>query len=209
MKRILLLAAAGFIALSVQAQIPDPIPNTYINDLTQKLSPEQIRTLNDSILSIEKRTSVQIAVIIIPSLPPDIEIEDYAREVGNKWGVGNAQNGVVYVASLQEHKQRLEIARNLEGDLPDVVCLHITDDLKPFLRAENYAGAIGELVKQINDRVDPVAKEQLRLAEIESNKKRDRELRSVMVGLGWISFVRSIRMDYILYFLSPGDPTPA
>lgn len=203
MKKILFLSLL-FLPFITFGQIPDPIPNTYINDLTGSLSKDDLYNLNVSILNLEKKSSVQVAVLIIPNLPPDIEIEDYAREVGKKWVVGNAKNGIVYVASLQEHKQRLEIAQNLEGDLPDVVCLHITDNLKPFLRNKDYAGAIGELISQIDKRVDPVAKEQLRLAEIEDQKRSDKERQDVFKTFGWIGGIGVFGWIIYYIFFLPG-----
>lgn len=199
-----LLFSLLFLPVIIFGQIPDPLPNTYINDLTGSLTKDDLYNLNVSILNVEKKSSVQIAVLIIDNLPPNMEIEDYAREVGKKWGVGNARNGIVYVAVINERKQRLEVAQNLEGDIPDVVALHITEDLKPFLRAQDYAGAVGELIKQISERVDPVAKEQLRLAEIEAEKRSKKELRSVLIGLGWIAGLGAGGYGIYYFFFLPG-----
>lgn len=133
--------------------LPDPKPNTYINDYTSSLSEDQIYNLNVQIKALEDQTTVQMAVILINHLPSDMSIEDYARNIGNKWRVGINHNGIVYVAVLKERKQRLEIARNLEGEIPDIAASEIIDQLKPGLRQEDYYGALTILVTEVGKRL--------------------------------------------------------
>ncbi len=201
MKKILLLAASGFVALLGNAQqIPAPLPNTYINDISKTLTPSQLYELNDSILSLEKRSSVQMAILIIPELPAGMEIEDYARAVGNQWGVGHARNGLVYVASLKEHKQRLEVAQNLEGDIPDITAHDITENLKPYLREQDYYNTIKLLITQVAAFVDPVAKEHQRLSVIEADKKERQQLKEIAVVFAWL-FGLAAAVYGVYYFL--------
>ena len=134
-------------------QFPKPKPNTYVNDYTNSLSADQIYHLNLQIKAIEDQTTVQVAVILINHLPSEVSIEDYARSIGNKWKVGINHNGIVYVAVLKERKQRLEIARNLEGEIPDITAAQIIDELKPQLRQEDYYGALMILIREIGSHV--------------------------------------------------------
>src|SRR5438270_5231558 len=147
MKQFLLLIL--FIPFFCRSQIPAPKPDTYINDYTSHLSAGEIRQLNERLYSLEKQTTVQVAVLLINALPADMSIEDYARAVGNKWKVGLNHNGLAYVAVLQARQQRLEVARNSEGSIPDVTAAEIIDQLKPFLQQEDYFGAIGQLITQL------------------------------------------------------------
>lgn len=133
------------------AQIPKPQPNTYINDYANVLTPDQVYQLNIRLRHLEDETTVQVAILLISNLPPDLSIEDYARRVGNDWKVGVNHNGIVYVAALQEHRQRLEIAERLEGDIPDVAAAEIIDNLKNDLRNEDYDAAMNLLVTQIDN----------------------------------------------------------
>src|SRR5437763_13338763 len=100
MMRILLCFL--FLPIFCLAQIPKPTPGTYVNDYTGSLSVEEIRMLNEQIRSLEDKTTVQLAIVIINDLPNDMSIEDYARQIGNKWKVGVAHNGLVYVAVLHD-----------------------------------------------------------------------------------------------------------
>lgn len=148
------------ISMFANAQVPKPQPNTYVNDATGSLSAEQIRQLNLQIRQLETTSGVQFAIVLVNDLPANMEIDDYAREIGRTWHVGNAKNGLVYVVSLNSHKQRLEVARELEGTLPDITCKEITDGIKPFFRSKDYFGGCSYLVQQIQSKIKPVAAEQ-------------------------------------------------
>lgn len=159
MKKILNLIWL-LLPLFSSGQLPDPFPNTYINDYAGVLTKQQTYTLNDSILRIEQRSGVQIAVLLINKLPADVAIEDYALNIGRKWHVGNAENGILYVASIGEHKQRLEVATHMEGDIPDALASNILDGLKPFYREGDYYDGLTNLLQNINTAIDPNIKEQ-------------------------------------------------
>ena len=146
-----LLIAALLLPFICNAQIPKPQPNTYINDYTSHLSADQVNDLNQQFRQLETTTGVQMAAVLINDLPPDMTIEDYARDIGNTWKVGTAHNGLVYVAVLNIRRQRLEVAENLEGNMPDVTAFEIIETLKDNLRQENYYGALSLLVTQVAD----------------------------------------------------------
>lgn len=158
MKRILLLL---FLPLSLMAQVPDPKPNTYVNDFTNSLNSDQVKELNDSIQSLENRTSVEIAIVLVNHT--DIDIADYALQLGRKWHVGNAGNGIVYVAAIDDHKQRLEIGSHVEGNIPDATAYEITNDIKPYFRSSDWFGGLQTLLQGIKEHIDPAAMEQLKL----------------------------------------------
>ena len=131
-------------------QIPKPKPNSYINDYTNSLTHQEVKALDDQLLTLEKETTVQMAILLINDLPGDMSIEDYAREVGNTWKVGNNFNGIVYVAVLKKRRQRLEIAKNLEGDIPDIIAAEMIENIKPYLQRQEYYNALSSLISQIS-----------------------------------------------------------
>lgn len=170
-------------------QIPDPLPNTYINDLANVLTPAQEQSINERIYAIEKKSSVQIAVILLSELPGDMDIADYAMQVGRKWHVGNARNGLVYVAAINQRKQRLEVAGNLEGDIADVTAMRIIDNIKPYFRVQDYYGGVNKLLDGIDERVDPIKKEQLKLLQAEQDKKDEQFKESALNVLLWLFII--------------------
>jgi uncharacterized protein len=137
--------------LSLFGQVPERKAGTYVNDYTNSLSQGEILQLNEKLLQLENTTTVQMAIVLVNDLPPDIALEDYARDIGNEWKVGIAHNGLVYVAVLNERKQRLEVASNLEGDIPDMTAAEMIDNLKPLLRTREYYRALALLISEVND----------------------------------------------------------
>lgn len=151
MRRLLLTLL--FLPLFCLGQIPDPKPGTYVNDNTSSLTAAELLQLNKKLYQLEQQTTIQVAILLINDLPSNTTIEDYARNVGRKWKVGKDYNGLVYVAALQERKQRMEVARHLEGDIPDITAYEILESLKPYLKKKDYYLALDVLIAKINQRV--------------------------------------------------------
>ena len=129
-----------FVCLQINAQVPAPQPGTYVNDLARVLVPEDVADLDGKIRAIEEKYGVQLAIVLVQKLPDTVEIEDFALSVGREWHVGTDRKGLVYVASIGQHKQRLEVAANLEGDIPDITAHGITDHMKPFSARRTMRG---------------------------------------------------------------------
>lgn len=140
------------------AQVPKPMPNTYINDLSGSLSADQIRNLNIQIRAIETAQDAQIAVVLVHSLPANLSIEEYAMQIGRTWHVGNNRRGLVYVAAIDQHKQRLEIGTGLEGTITDIQAKELTDNIKAFFRSNHYYEGISTMLTSINTILKPVDK---------------------------------------------------
>lgn len=151
MKRVVVLLL--LLPLFCIAQLPKPGSNTYVNDYANVLTVDQVYQLNVKLRHLEDATTVQVAILLIQRLPGDMSIEDYARTIGNTWKVGTDHNGIVYVAALEEHKQRLEIAEKLEGDIPDVSAANIINNLKSDLQTKDYYAAMDLLISQIGQQL--------------------------------------------------------
>jgi len=137
--------------LLVVAQIPDPEPGTYINDKAHVLSTDDRTELNLRLNDIEVKYRVQMAIILVDKLPEGIEIEDFAREIGRKWHVGTNDNGLIFVAAISQHKDRLEVARRQEGNITDIAASKILDNIKPYFRNADYKGGILRMLSDIAD----------------------------------------------------------
>jgi uncharacterized protein len=151
MRRLLVFLL--FVSIRSLGQIPAPMPDTYVNDHIGRLDASQVQRLNEMLLVLEQATTVQVAVLLLPSLPEGMAIESYAREVGNSWKVGRYKNGIVYVASLADRKHRLEVADALLPQLPNERSQQIIDNLRPFLQQGDYFGAVSHLVSQLSDQL--------------------------------------------------------
>lgn len=89
-------------------------------DLGDVLAPEQEQSLAAELAELERRTTDQLVILIVPSIDGRT-IEDYARDLGNHWGIGQAgkDNGVLLVVALAERRVRIAVGSGLERILPD------------------------------------------------------------------------------------------
>jgi uncharacterized membrane protein YgcG len=154
MKRIF-LPVLLLLSTLLHAQIPNPQKGTYVNDFAHVLTKSEIAALNKKIFLIEKKTSVQLAVVLVKKIPAAYDIQDYALLIGRKWHVGKDRNGLVYVASILQHKQRIEVARRLDSVMTHERCMAIMADIKPYFRQKDYGSGLQVLVSGIDSTLAP------------------------------------------------------
>ena len=108
--------------------VPKVLEDTYVYDQGQFISDDQEAVINNLLVQLEEKTTIEFAVITIPSLN-DLTIEQYAVRLGNKLGIGKAgeDNGILLLVSRADTKVRLEIGPGLQGFLTDIKCGRILD----------------------------------------------------------------------------------
>lgn len=119
-------------------------PSTLVNDYTQTLNASQKQALEDKLVAFDDSTSNQIAVVILKSVG-DYDINEYALELGRKWGVGgkDKNNGVILLIAIGDRKLSIQTGYGLEGALPDLYTKRIIEnDIKPFFKEGNYYAGI-------------------------------------------------------------------
>jgi uncharacterized protein len=138
----------AFFNVAGAQDIPErPNPPVLVNDYSKVLSENQRRHLEEKLVAYDDSTSVQIAVVIIPTLN-GANVDDYAIELGRKWGVGNKKtnNGVVLLMTTGQGpgKNKIFIAPGygLEASLSDYTCKTIIDAIiiPEFKRDNLYRG---------------------------------------------------------------------
>lgn len=135
-----------------QPQVPDrPYPQRLVNDMAGLMSIDDRNRLEKELVMYDDSSSNQVAIVTIPSLG-DYAIEDWALEIGRKWGVGRKgkNNGVVIIVSLEPRKINISPGYGLEGALPDVICKRIiTNEMTPNFKAGQYYEGFSKAVKAI------------------------------------------------------------
>ncbi|OOQ59030.1 TPM domain-containing protein [Mucilaginibacter pedocola] len=157
MKRFLIVCLL-FVTGLAAAQIPQPKKNTFVNDYANLLTADDIKALNEKLYVIQKQAGVQVAIVLVKKVPSEFTIERFATRIGRKWHVGTKKRGVVYVAAIDDHLQRLAIAENLQASLTDQKCEEILAEMKPSYRNEDYNGGLTILVNSIHtELIGPIA----------------------------------------------------
>lgn len=98
----------------------------YVVDATGKLTPAEVRALDDKLDAARRRTGFSVVAYATPSLQGKT-IDDVAYEAFNTWGVGTkgSDTGVLLVIATGERKVRIETGKGVGGALTDVQSAHV------------------------------------------------------------------------------------
>lgn len=131
--------------------VPPAPSSTAIADTAAIIDDTTEATLSQKLIDYKKQTGNEIAVLTVKSLEGD-DIFDYSQRVFQTWGVGNktANNGVLLVVALNDHKLRIHTGRGIEPYLTDLQCnLIITQTMTPAFKKGDYTGGITAGVDKI------------------------------------------------------------
>lgn len=146
----LLLVAAG--AARAQDVLPVPALAGRVIDQTNTLTPAQQQALSDKLAAIETKRGSQIVVLLVPSTQPE-DIASYAQRVADAWKVGRLAvgDGLVIVVAKNDRKLRIEVAKALEGAVPDLAAKRIISEvITPAFRAGDFAGGLNAGVDRLD-----------------------------------------------------------
>ena len=147
----IVFAAFGGMGASAQTLQPIPALTAHLVDETGTLSPTQRQALEQQLAAIEQSKGSQVVVLMVSTTAPE-DIASYANRVGNAWKIGRhaVGDGVLVVVAKNDRKIRIEVAKALEGAIPDLAAARIIDSaMKPRLREGDFAGGLQAAVGQI------------------------------------------------------------
>lgn len=151
---LLLLLGAGTLAF---AEVP--ALKGRVNDYANVLSSAQVDKLSKQIETFDKRPDhPQIAVLLVESIP-DGDIAGYANSVFHEWKLGakGADNGLLFVLGIKDHKIRIEVGYGLEGSIPDGTAALIIEKMKPALKKSDFAEALKIGITEVMQKADPAS----------------------------------------------------
>lgn len=152
----LMLACAGW-SLPLQAQpvLAVPALTASVVDTTGTLSNSQTQALQEKLVAFERSSGAQIVILLVPSTLPE-DIASYANRVANTWKVGRkgAGDGLLVILAKNDRKVRIEVAKSLEGAIPDLAAKQVIDEaLTPRFRQGDFAGGLEAAVTLLMDRI--------------------------------------------------------
>jgi uncharacterized protein len=119
-------------------------PLARVVDAGGYLSAADRAALDGKLAAFEARRGSQIAIVLVPSTQPE-PIEDYAHRVGEAWKIGRAGtgDGLLIVVAVQDRRARIDVARSLEGAVPDALAGRVVQNqIAPRFAAKDYAGGL-------------------------------------------------------------------
>lgn len=149
---LLWLAAALASAQEVQKV---PALNARVIDQTATLDAAQRQALEAQLADYERASGPQIVVLMIATTAPE-DIAAYAQRVADAWKIGRREvgDGLLIVVAKDERRMRIEVAKALEGAVPDLAARQIIDTaMKPAFRAGDYAGGLRAAIEGLQARI--------------------------------------------------------
>lgn len=129
-----------------------PALSARVIDQTGTLSSDQVQRLSEQLQTLETQRGSQVVILMVPTTAPE-DIAAYAQRVGDTWKIGRREvgDGLLIVVALQDRRMRIEVAKTLEGAIPDLMASRIIErTLKPAFQVGTYADGLSAAVGQID-----------------------------------------------------------
>jgi uncharacterized protein len=161
---LLLWPGCAFVAWAQGVQ-PIPALTAHLIDQTGTLDAIQRKGLEDKLMAFEQAKGTQIALLMVGTTAPE-DIASYANRVANAWKIGRKAvgDGVLVVVAKDDRRVRIEVAKTLEGAIPDLAAQGIIDQaITPNFRKGDFAaglhGAVDQLIARINGEALPAPRQ--------------------------------------------------
>ncbi len=151
---LLLLTGGGGSAWAQELAVP-ALSGRVIDQTGSTLSAAQSAALDRKLAAFEAASGPQIVVLIVASTGAE-DIASYAYRVADQWKLGRREvgDGIVLLVARDDRRVRIEVAKALEGAVPDLAARQIIDNaLKPAFRKADYAGGLNQALDQLMARV--------------------------------------------------------
>ncbi len=124
-----------------------PNPMRLVNDYAKILNDDEISKLEQKLVAYDNSTGTQICIVTTNSIG-EMDITQYADEIGMKWGIGQKgqDNGIVIVVLPKtgntKGQARISVGYGLEAVIPDATAGQIVDYdmIESFKQNKYYEG---------------------------------------------------------------------
>lgn len=134
---------------------PVPALTSQVMDLTATLAPDDIAALQTQLQALEQQHGSQIVLLMVRTTAPE-DIAAYAHRVASAWKIGRKEvgDGVLVIVAKEQRTMRIEVAKALEGAIPDIAAARIIDAaMAPRFQQNDFAGGLKAAVTQLGARI--------------------------------------------------------
>ena len=150
------LLAAGLALLTwstamAQGVLPVPVLTARVIDTSGTLDAAQQQALEAKLAAFEATKGSQVVVYLLPTTQPE-DIASFANRVANEWRIGRRAvgDGVLLIVAKNDRKVRIEVAKTLDGAIPDLAAKRIIDEaITPRFKQGDFAGGVDAGVTRI------------------------------------------------------------
>ncbi len=133
------------------AQLAVPALSAHVIDTTGTLNLSQVQQLETKLIAFEQRQGSQVVVLMVPTTQPE-DIAGYANRVASTWKIGRKEvgDGLLLIIAKEDRRVRIEVARALEGAVPDLLAKRVIDQtITPHFKQGDFAGGVDAGVTQV------------------------------------------------------------
>ena len=158
LRALLAVLLSLWLGASAWAQDVLPVPplTGRVIDQTNTLSEPQRAALDAKLAAFEAQAGPQMVLLLVPATAPE-DIASFAQRVADVWKIGRREvgDGVVVVVAKNDRAVRIEVAKALEGAIPDLAARQVIDRaIVPAFRTGDYAGGLNAGVDQLMARIN-------------------------------------------------------
>jgi len=183
------------------ADIPIPFlkdSTQYVSNPDRVLSQNTVDQMNVTLKLLDNKLNIQSVVVVVNHIKDDDPFR-MAQDIGNKYGVGRDNRGLVIVVGYQDHSINISPGRALEGDLTDLECNQLEQQyVVPAMRAEMPDSAMLYLTEGLYALMSQ--KEMPRMSLYESDDEHDEVLEFlgifILLFIGWCSLYLWLNKKY-------------
>jgi uncharacterized protein len=154
---LVLLALLAVLGARAQDLLPVPPLEGRLIDRTQTLDTTQRQAMEQHLANVERELGTQIVVLMVDSTLPE-DIAAYAHRVADQWKIGRREvgDGLLIVVAKNDRRIRIEVAKALEGAVPDLAARQITSEtISPAFKRNDYAGGLNAAIDRLAARIRP------------------------------------------------------
>lgn len=158
----LLIASALFLTARA-AEVPRPLPDTFVHDFAGVVSDEKKAEINAKARLLKEHYKTEIAVVTVDSLRGEDPL-DYSMKLARSWGIGSPEEGsrgLLILVAVKDRKTSFRTSRHTEGELPDGVTGEISREMNGFFKRGDFGGGLSVGMDRVLERMkasfDPAA----------------------------------------------------
>ena len=154
---LLLALAASCLGLPAAAQDLQAIPTltARVMDQAGVLQPDQRAALEAKLAAFEAQAGPQIVVLTVASTGIE-DIAEYSQRAVDAWKIGRKDvgDGLLLVVARDDRKLRIQVAKALEGAVPDLAARQIiANQISPAFKRGDYAAGLNAGVDALMARI--------------------------------------------------------
>lgn len=177
------LVATAAVLAQEQYYAPSDVPNVqrqnenrYLSDPAHFIDASSTAHIDSTLQNLRKATGVQAAVVVLPNMAGDMDVDTYATELFTLWGLGDKKkdNGLLVLVSVGDRKYAIRTGYGIEDVLPDAICGRIKRNImQPAFKKGDYSGGLNAAVDKISSVLcDPAIRDEM-LGDIAAQERED------------------------------------